>query len=207
MMSRMIQSVVVATVIATGMSVEANRGVRRASWVGWGEEEVVDSGDEEHYYSYGKSGKGSKGGSYGGKSGKGSKGGYGYGGGYGSGSGDYEPVHEPEASGDWEPEHYEPEHHESDDYYVSYGKSGKGSKGSKGGYGGYVSGGGHDSDWSAPESDEHYYSYGKSGKGGKGSKGGYGGYGSGDGHYYEPEPEHVYNSGSGDGSWNGDGYW
>ena len=108
--------------------------------------------------------------------------------------------HEPEGSGEWEPEH-EPEWSapESDDYYV-YGKSGKGSKGSKG-YG-YGSGDGH-SDWSARES----YSYqGKSGKGSKGSKG-YG-YGSGDGHYYEPEPEPGWygNSGSGDWGWDGDGY-
>ena len=80
--------------------------------------------ESDDYFVYGKSNTG----------GKGLKGGY------GSGNNDSEPVHEPEPSGDWEPEH-EPElvYHESDDYYV-YGKAGKGDKGSKGGYG---SGNGH----------------------------------------------------------------
>ena len=94
-------------------------------------DEGATSGIEEHHQYHGKAGKGSKGYAYYGV--KGSKGGYGYGGRYGSGNGDSEPVHEPEASGDWEPE-LEPVHHESDDYYV-YGKSSKGGKGLKGGYG------------------------------------------------------------------------
>jgi hypothetical protein len=197
MMSRIIQSLVVATLITNVMCVVVKEALIS--------DEGATSGIEEHHQYYGKAGKGSKGSAYYG--GKGSKG---YGGGYGSGNGDSEPVHEPEASGDWEPEHEpEPVHHESDDYYV-YGKSSKGGKGSKGGYGS----GNDDSepvhepeasgDWEPElepepvlhESDD-YYVYGKSSKGGKGSKGGYG---NGDGHYADPEaePELAGNSGSGD---------
>jgi hypothetical protein len=194
MMSRIIQSLVLATLIANIMSVEVKEALIS--------DEGATSGVAEHHQYYGKTGKGSKGYAYYG--GKGAKGGNGHGGGYGSGNGDSEPVHEPEASGDWEPEP-EPVHHESDDYFV-YGKACKGGKGSKGGYGGGELEPEHEpevkGDWEPElepvhhESDD-YYVYGKSGKGGKGSKGGYG---NGDGHYTEPEaePELAGNSGSGD---------